>query len=418
MHPRFCVVFGVFGIWGYPHEGQLFPWCLPLATSGPSHMTVDALKDEIKTTIGVPALVSGGKEKLVAIVESLRQGRIFPLTIKRLPFETSLWCGDDDMKNRPPIVRWSGLRAIELDRDCTNPDGGAVSPIAGGLLVPAIDAVYEGPVRRVMSEHVKQLAEGDIIISVNGRSVYTARPAGVDMIKFPTTRNGGGDLELVVFDRTGSVREPPDAEWVGIYEGDAQVQLNELKYYEQLIRKRPDMDPDLAVKRVSLDMIGRQFTDAETPDITWVIFDVYFNDHEYNRVMVKCYNTAEHQTTPTDESDHEHYALNHIMTYPGMELRPPEQAAVTEEQVSELTLHREKRIKENNAFLESIGLGNGLVAAAAAETEPATTTATATPTAEAATATTTTGTEASTTTARTEVAPRCTAMPHTWLGIF
>ena len=83
-------------------------------------------------------------------------------------------------------------------------------------MVPAIDAVYEGPVRRVMSEHVKQLAEGDIIISVNGRSMYTARPAGVDMIKFPTTRNGGGDLELVVFDRTGSVREPPDAEWVGV----------------------------------------------------------------------------------------------------------------------------------------------------------------------------------------------------------
>ena len=27
---RFCVIFGVFGIWGYPHEGQLFPWCPPL----------------------------------------------------------------------------------------------------------------------------------------------------------------------------------------------------------------------------------------------------------------------------------------------------------------------------------------------------------------------------------------------------
>ena len=28
--PRFSVIFGVFGIWGYPHEGQLFPWCPPL----------------------------------------------------------------------------------------------------------------------------------------------------------------------------------------------------------------------------------------------------------------------------------------------------------------------------------------------------------------------------------------------------
>ena len=34
LHPRFCVVFGVFGIWGYPHEGQLFPWCPPLAADG------------------------------------------------------------------------------------------------------------------------------------------------------------------------------------------------------------------------------------------------------------------------------------------------------------------------------------------------------------------------------------------------
>ena len=30
LHLRFCVIFGVFGIWGYPHEGQLFPWCPPL----------------------------------------------------------------------------------------------------------------------------------------------------------------------------------------------------------------------------------------------------------------------------------------------------------------------------------------------------------------------------------------------------
>ena len=76
-----------------------------------------------------------------------------------------------------------------------------------------------------------------------------------------------------------------------------------------------------------------------------------------------------------------------------MDPRPPEQVAVNEEQVSELTLHREKQIKENNASLEPIGLGNGLVAAAAAETVPTTTTATAMSTAVTTTATTTMATE-------------------------
>ena len=31
LHPRFSVVFGVFGIWDYPHEGQLSTSCRPLA---------------------------------------------------------------------------------------------------------------------------------------------------------------------------------------------------------------------------------------------------------------------------------------------------------------------------------------------------------------------------------------------------
>ena len=45
MGPRFSVFFGVFGIWGYPHEGQLFPWCPPLAQSNGGDDAPPALPD-------------------------------------------------------------------------------------------------------------------------------------------------------------------------------------------------------------------------------------------------------------------------------------------------------------------------------------------------------------------------------------
>ena len=72
----------------------------------------------------------------------------------------------------------------------------ADSPIAGGLLVPDLESVVAGPVYRSMMDHVESLHPGDIILSVDGRSVYNSK-ASDQMIKFA---DSASMLTLRVFD--------------------------------------------------------------------------------------------------------------------------------------------------------------------------------------------------------------------------
>ena len=132
--------------------------------------------------------------------------------------------------------------------------------------MPELKNVVEGPIYRiVMMEYVALIRPGDVILSVDGRSVY--------------------NITLKVFDRSGDDRPGPDPSWITKYEEDACEAQRERNYWTHHRDKLEN--PDQAVKVTSLAHIGDQVRDGNK---LWQICDVYFNN-EFQRVVAACYDT-------------------------------------------------------------------------------------------------------------------------------
>ena len=67
--------------------------------------------------------------------------------------------------------------------------------------MPELKNVVEGPIYRIMMEYVALIRPGDVILSVDGRSVYNSK-ASDRMIKFA---DGSDKITLKVFDRSATI---------------------------------------------------------------------------------------------------------------------------------------------------------------------------------------------------------------------